>query len=432
MDNLQHIDDLLKRAALEPANALVNDSDWNAIERKLKQQRNRVYAMWFFVAFVVVSSVTTALLIPSKNININTPPITNSTQGSDNKLEDKLEINHLENELYEGINKLKTSKRQNKEAITSRMNSSSITNYGVTGVEPVTKPNQENNTIKLETISHNLNKKSLSRLSNMAIEYREVKFKPLDLIKNIQGHINHDVGSSSNKTHFEIGFVFTPIISNKVIKQNNTLSGLINRNYFNFIADNEKASFSNSYGINLQYHNKSPFFIGTGLFIAQRAEIVDYDYTITEYPVSQNGRSIDDYAQLMPVNYIKIDYTGSNSYHFIEIPLNIGYKQPISSNFEIRSQVGVSYLGLLSTAGKKGDSYDLELKDLSDLNFNTTNIGLNARTGLFYNTPKFTFGVEPTYSQNLNSLTDLSSASIEMRPYHYGLNISTNIKLYRK
>ena len=57
MDNLQHIDELLKSASQAPANALVNDSDWNAIDKKLKQRKNRIYALWFFLALICAGTV---------------------------------------------------------------------------------------------------------------------------------------------------------------------------------------------------------------------------------------------------------------------------------------------------------------------------------------------------------------------------------------
>ena len=57
MDNLQHIDNLLKQASQVPANASVTASDWAAVEKKLKQRKNRIYAMWFFLALICAGTV---------------------------------------------------------------------------------------------------------------------------------------------------------------------------------------------------------------------------------------------------------------------------------------------------------------------------------------------------------------------------------------
>ncbi|MDG2454331.1 MAG: hypothetical protein P8N47_00855, partial [Bacteroidia bacterium] len=57
MDNLQHIDDLLRQASQVPANALVNASDWAVVEKRLKRRKNRIYTVWFFLALISVSSL---------------------------------------------------------------------------------------------------------------------------------------------------------------------------------------------------------------------------------------------------------------------------------------------------------------------------------------------------------------------------------------
>ena len=433
MDNLQHIDDLLKRAAREPANALVTESDWNAIEKKLKQRKHRIYALWFFVAFVVVSSVTTLLFNSFDTDELISPHTVQSSQGTANELDQDIKAPELQNSILQEKNTIETSKETNGLTKSTEASTTKPQNRVVNTLEKGTNTDLNKPVTKLETINHNLNKRTPSLFKNIDDNIHPERYKPIALLGTEIDDIAKQPNTSNNESHLEIGFAFTPTISNKVLSESNTLAGLINRNYYNYIGDNEGAAFANSYGIHIQYHSKNSFFFGTGLFMAQRSENVNYNYTITDFPIrNPNKPTIDSYGILVPSQYRKIQFEGSNSYHFIEIPLNLGYKQAISRNFEIRSKVGVSYLGLLSSVGKKGDSYDLELKELSELNFNTANIGLNLRTGVYYNTPNFTFGVEPVYSRNLNSFTDLSSSSLDIKPYNYGLNISTNFKIYRK
>ena len=96
---------------------------------------------------------------------------------------------------------------------------------------------------------------------------------------------NNKPGKSPNyKGHLEVGLAFTPSISSKIVSENSALAGLINKEYYNFVGNNEAASFSNSYGINLQYHAPKNFFIASGLFVSQRTESVDYDYIVSDDP----------------------------------------------------------------------------------------------------------------------------------------------------
>ncbi|MFT4827037.1 MAG: hypothetical protein ACI9GO_000281, partial [Bacteroidia bacterium] len=138
------------------------------------------------------------------------------------------------------------------------------------------------------------------------------------------------------------------------------------------------------------------------------------------------------YFDLDPRAYVDVNYTGSNSYHFIEIPLNIGYKQPLSRNFELRTQVGVSYLSLLSSSGKKGNFETLFLDNLSNLNFNTNHIAANLKSGLYYHRPRLAIGLEPMIGMNLTNLQNKSTSAILDKPYSYGINLTTNIKLFNQ
>jgi hypothetical protein len=234
-----------------------------------------------------------------------------------------------------------------------------------------------------------------------------------------------------DKSHWETGISFTPSLSSKISGINKDLSGLINRSYDKFVANSESAAFGNTFGFNAQYHPKGRFFYSSGLYLTQRAEQVNYDYTITEnfFPTNKIN---ERYFDLDPRAYVDVNYTGSNSYHFIEIPLNIGYKQPLSRNFELRTQVGVSYLSLLSSSGKKGNFETLFLDNLSNLNFNTNHIAANLKSGLYYHRPRLAIGLEPMIGMNLTNLQNKSTSAILDKPYSYGINLTTNFKLFNQ
>ncbi|MDA8886146.1 hypothetical protein OAD66_08895 [Bacteroidia bacterium] len=431
MDKLQHIDQLLKRASQEPANALVSDSDWIVIEKKLRHRKNRIYAMWFFLALVSVS-VGLGLLLH------NSQP-TNPTAITDSPINKEKDVQNEEITSLEQINK----EIQGPDEYQSDLQVQNVTTVDVPSfnTNTIQQPleqyiNRENSISDINPV-RKLDGNSLCKVGLPIIltdkEINRSLLKELSLISLLNKvYKNQEVKGRTNG-YWEVGFAFTPSLSSKIVSENNSLSGLINKNYYDFVGDNEKVAFSNNYGINLQYHNSTKFYISSGIFVAQRTELIDYQYTITEGPIYNSDKTkIDSYFDRLPSDHEQITYKGSNSYHFIEIPLNIGFKTPISRNFESRTQVGLSYLGLLDASGKKGDYSTLELNNVQDLNLETQNIATSIKSGLYYNTLRFAIGIEPIFGLNLNSLSDKTTSPIKVKPYNYGINISTNFKLIKK
>ena len=429
MDKLQHIDQLLKRASQEPANALVSDSDWLVIEKKLRHRKNRIYAMWFFLALVSVS-VGLGLLFhnsqPSNPTAITDAPV-NKDQDVQNEEEPSLE------QIHKGLNSTETYQ--------TNLPTKNVTKANVPHTHYITPPIE--NTFDLNELKYDippiekpdgisLNKRGLPIvLNNQELNARLVS--DLSLIPLLHNEYTHTEAKNKNNGYWEVGFAFTPSLSSKFLSENNLLSGLINKDYYNFVGNSERVAFSNSYGINLQWHNSSKFYVSSGLFIAQRTEMVDYNYTLTEGPIyNAEKTNIDSYFYRLPSDHEQITYKGSNSYHFIEIPINIGFKTPIPRNFESRIQIGLSYLGLLDASGKKGDYSTLELNDVKDLHLQTQNIATSIKTGLYYNSSRFAVGIEPIFGLSLNSLSDKTTSPIKVKPYNYGINISTNFKLIKK
>ena len=202
---------------------------------------------------------------------------------------------------------------------------------------------------------------------------------------------------------------------------------MIHKNYEQFVLNNENVSFANSQGINLQYH-RNKWFLSSGLFISQRTESINYNYTITEFPVANQNTKEVQYLPLTPNLYKEINHNGSNSYHFVEIPLNIGYKHTLSPKFELRAQTGVSVLQLVNRTGSKADFFNLDLESLDNIAFNETNIAANIKAGLYYNTRFVLLGIEPVGSINTTNFAEKDNG-LELRPFNYGLNLVTQIKL---
>ncbi len=443
MDNLQHIDDLLRQASQVPANALVNDADWVAVEKKLKRRKNRIYAMWFFLALVSVSTVGLFLYennpetnqpstivqtekhLPKEDIkDIPTQPIVpkKNAKADQNSLNHNTVIDN-KNSSTETVNSIKN----NTNLSSQEANTSSTKRVKLLVTEPTSRQNQTKAPILLA-----------KRQPRFAVTQTYSSKPPILLPSKLSSNtVANDTGSSKGNAspekgkHWEMGISFTPSLSNKFTSINADLGGLINRRYNETVRNSESTAFANTYGFNTQYHGKK-WFVATGLFMTQRREQLNYDYQITEYITLNTDKSaIDDYTPLMPSAYISVQHSGSNSYHFIEIPLSIGYKTSLSPNFEIRSQLGISYLSLIDVEGKKGNFTSLELEDLRDLKFNQHNIAANIKTGLYWNKKRFVLGVEPLMGLNLNSLRSVETSAIKTKPYSYGLNITSAIKLFK-
>jgi len=401
LDKLQHIDELLKKSASTRDYAKVDDNDWLAVEKKLKHRKNRIYAYWFFLALVLGTSVT----FITQNVY----------HQSDKGI---VKVEKIENPI---IIDQTPNKEKELNQPTSGLKSLDITPLTKTSPTKIRSKQTE-----LNTINTNINKIDYTKIPSITIDEinggSKIKINTPTYISKLEYKPR-----VIKKNYVEIGFSFTPSISNKVASENTTLSGLINRNFYNNVLGNEGSSFASSQLLSIQYHLNNRFFISSGIGITQKAESISYNYTITETPWSNNN-TIEYYIPLAAIDHKKIDYVGSNSYHFIEIPLNIGFKTPLSPNFEIRGQMGASYLKLVQTVGKKASFYDLGLQDLNDLNLNQNNLSANAKIGLYHKRRLFTVGVEPIISYNLNSITDNNSA-IKLNPYNYGLNLSTQFKI---
>jgi hypothetical protein len=427
LDNLQHIDELLRSSASSSANSFeVGASDWHAVEKKLRYRKNRIYAVWFFLALILVSSS----IVLVKNTKVNSTITKTENQPTTNQIDSNIESQELNKAPEKTVdlpnnenrNGLVDNKVQVPNKNSSLPNNASVKENGFHTQQlisryPIVAVNAPKSIRPTFDFSNYWIPKNINPFTIALID---VKY-PLATYKGGKNN-----GDNNKLGYWEAGFSFTPSVSGKFISENASFAGLINRNYYKNVANNENAAFSNSAGLNIQYHLPSNFFIASGLFIAQRTESLNYNYTITETP-RVNNNEITGYTPLPSASFINVNYNGSNSYHFVEIPLNLGYKQDISSKFELRGQLGMSYLKLFNLNGVKANYTTLEVTNLNDYAFNQSNLAANAKLGVYLNKERFTIGAEPIFNYNLTSLSG-QNAAIKVKPYSYGFNISTNYK----
>lgn len=447
MDNLQHIDELLRKASQAPANALVNDADWVVVERRLKQRKNRIYAVWFFLALISAGSLGLFFgSLPQTNSKI---PLTSEAEINLNKGEKS--IQNLPKSVVSQTDIKEKKYRIEKVSNSGKEKITAYTDTIVFGTANHLVSDRDN--IREQEYTESIQKQgdlkeyqystyetivltSKKSFADEIYEDSDTPFRVKRLVKSMESlpietyFVDASSSTTQKSNYWEFGVSFTPGLSNKLISENSLLSGLINRNYNEAVANSESSSFANTFGFNVQYHAKS-WFLATGIFRTQRGEKVNYNYQITESVFETDQKTLD-YIPLDPAAYEWVVYSGSNSYHFLEIPLNVGYKMSVSRNFEVRSQLGVSYMALLNREGKIGSFKTLQLQDIKDLQFNPHNIAANVKTGVYWTNSHFALGVEPVFGVNLNTLRSAETSAIKTKPYGYGINITSSIKLFKR
>lgn len=451
MDNLHHIDKLLRQASQAPANALVNDSDWAIVEKRLKLRKNRIYAVWFFLALISVCGIGLVFdtLPQNKTKTLQLSESINKADFDDESKENNYQFYALEDEIVKQQKRVAeisdTTEEREIAVLEALIHQTSEYLQADLDFDATMGASSKADRVNITT-QDQLEKYQYTTYETILLSSKKVFANQIDGAHSAPTSVNRlaemtklipresylDAINAEMKTdkYWEFGVSFTPGLTNKLTSENILLKGLINRNYTEAVANSESSSFANSFGFNVQYHNKS-WFVATGIFRTQRGEQLEYNYQITEGVFETDQKTLD-YIPLDPAAYESVVYSGSNSYHFLELPINVGHKMSVSRNFEVRSQLGVSYMALLSRQGKIGSFKTLQLQNITDLQFNQHNIAANVKIGAYWSKPNFTLGVEPTFGINLNTLRSAETSAIKTKPYGYGVNITSAVKLFKR
>lgn len=430
MDKLRHIDDLL-RTSLGTGNyaADISSDDWLAIAKKLKQRKDRIYAMWFSLALIAVLSVG-VLWAPLSN---EVPAVADDAEKIEisEPNQEYIDNKELESDLAEPSSPavLAIEDEHAKDIADPVRGALHTANEDLPMDKTIEDPmdSQED-----KSVDESLAEPSFAELlaiAEMPMEQPKVQAPEWSEL-NAVSTTKNPFSSLRSTAWWELGVSFTPSLNNKLLKADQDLGGLIHRNFFNIIENGESAGFSTDQHIHLDRHFAGGLYVGIGLGWSTQSERIDYSYTITDAPqLNASKTAIDTYFALNPLAYVDVNHQGSNVYHFLDIPLKVGYRQQLSTRWQLRYEVRASYMLLTNTLGKKADYTYLELRDLNELNFfKKSNFAASARTGLYYNIKNFVIGAEPVFGMNLGSITNQSSA-VDIRPYSYGFNLSTKLIL---
>ncbi|MBR9918989.1 hypothetical protein GYB29_15270 [bacterium] len=456
MENkLRHIDDLLKTSLGAQHDDAVNlDSDWLAVEKRLNQRSNRIYAMWFSLALIALVGGTALFMqlrpnqiVETDSSNQESYVENNSDQNVDTENRDINNINSGDNDQ---IQPMVESPETNLEEPSSNIipnkgiaNNGTSSNSGNSDNVATNSNNTDNNNSvddqpKPLSISGGWpwTGIGLNSLSNFEFE----SYDKVNLYSVIQDDVNEDIEELRNQLadrsrkrngfsidHIELGVSFTPSFADKTVTTNEARAGFIHQDYFDKVTVDEYAAPTTSSSLNIEVHLRNGLFFGSGIGLSQRAEYVNYDFINDKAPAAVNENGIPSYVPY----FEEVRFEGSNSYHFLEIPFTLGYNIDFGRRWSFRTQADVSYMLLTSKIGQRVGYTYLGLENLDTVNyFNRSNWSATFKSGIYLNFKKFVIGAEPVFSTNLNYFTD-ETAAIRLKPFSYGLNITTNIKLYR-
>ena len=430
MDKLRYIDELLKTSLGDSGYATsVSSDDWLAIEKRLKRRKNRIYAMWFSLSLVVLTSL--GLWITS---DYSTQQITENSsvelQGENTTTQEPkaLDPNSIEEPQQslddQIISDIRETTVQNvsweNEIVKENGAQEDVVEEEVSAdVDPIAENNNE------VVLSDGLLNEYIEAFNDIPVYIRKPEVKLLD-------PIDHSKVKRSI-SHMEFGVSITPSFASKLLSEDSRLGGLINKEFFGIVNNSEQAAFATNTHFNGSVHFNNGWYIGIGVGYVQRTEAINYNYVIDHFVnVNEVENKIDSYTLLPPLARETITYQGSNSYHFVDIPVRVGYRYNVLPKWSIGHELAVSYMLLVNQVGQRADPTYLNLYDISKVDFyNKANIGSSFKTGLYYNFKNFVVGAEPVVGMNLNSLSNKESA-IKIRPYNYGFNLTTQIKIGKK
>lgn len=412
-DKFHDIDQFIRLAQEGVDVPFVGNEDWLIVEQKLKQRRNHFYAFWFFLVLILSSSIVYVL----NHQNLAPSDVTNKGQiahknGSKQETVDERSLNGMIGDVLSS----QTNEQVKTEDIKFEQFASSLSQNALTEQRP--------ETIFLGYMNY---------LKPTLYIYSDDRFiSSVPYLINPKDNLGGIEDSDKSNLSFEIGVHTSPYFVNKFIEDNRALAGLINKYYKNNVLSGENIALVTSTGVSTQF-NFNKWFVLSGVSLSKVRESLNYNYSIDhDVDVNLTTKNIDGYILRPLYRREKIEYKGTNTYDYLEIPLNIGIKTYISPRFELRNQMGATMTILQNKSGRLADYTTLALNDLSaDNRFANSSIRATYKTGIFYKLNGFNIGVEPLVSYNITSITDVDNSAILVKPLNYGVSVGVSY-IFRK
>ena len=438
MSNKHDIFDDLIKSQLEGFEANVSMADWDAIEAQLPvTKRNKVAAYWWVTGLVllVVGSLAT---IVWKNFN-QSSQVPNEVAVIDDAQTIK-EESVVKNNNIPTPTEAPTEKTVNEPNQPENLNTE-ITTTTSSGVNTKTSVQSTTGPDKLPTNIVDIKPKGfhIKGVENLGFstEFNMVALSNVVYPADQLAEAGNKETPNTFVPKWEVGITLSPTWANKLISPNGGNAWRINKDYTNISKTMESGSTSYQFEARVNRYLKENIYLNAGLNYNQIVEKVNYDYTVTEFVTERPDFKDLIYTKFHPqIGSIDVKYSGTNTYQYFELPVRIGYIQPIpQTKAKIRVETGLRYMFLADMSGKRTDvTHIVSLNDLStSLNdYSRHNLGATANAGIYWGLKNNTdFGVTANYNYALTSIRKRDEGITE-KPFNFGLNFSIQHKILIK
>lgn len=450
MSNKHDIFDDLIKSQLEGFEANVSMADWDAIEAKLPvASRNKVAAYWWVTGLVLllVGSLATifwnnfkeSATVPSEVVVVdNTQTIKQESVVKNNNTPTPTEA-----PIEKTVNEPNQPERINTEITTTTSSEVEIK----TSVQSTTGPDKlPTNIVDIKADENRIKGVVDSAFSTEITDKSSTNdVDPVKTVDPITVVLDDTIqtGNTNDPTQptfipkWEIGLSATPTWANKIINPNGGNAWRINKDYNNIAKSMESGSISYQFEARINRYVKENVYFNAGINYNQISEKVNYNYIVTDLTHEDVVRKELSYTPLDPrIGSIEVKYSGTNTYHYFEVPVRIGYIQKVpNSNIRFRFETGLRYMVLADMSGKKTDV--TQVKDLIELksslgDYSRHNMGATANAGIYWAIGENTdFGIIGSTNYALTSIRKRDEGITE-KPYNFGLNFSLQRKLQIK
>ncbi|GEM_PF-2695928 len=452
MSNKNDIFDDLIKSQLEGFDANVSMADWDAIASKLPvAKRKKVAAYWWLtgLAILVVGVLTTALWINFRNKSNDLSELVILEKDQTTQKESVVKNNYIPTP-----NEAPTDKTVNEPNQPENLNTEIITTSTEvdlkTSVQSTTGPdNLPTNIVDIKADEDRI-KGAVDSAFSTEIDNNSSN-DDIDPIKSTEPVILvlSDSNDAENKTEpititpappikWELGISFSPNWAKKLISPNGDHAWRINKEYNNIVNTMESGSISYQFEAHVNRYLNEHVYFNAGINYNQIVEKVNYNYEVTEFATERVGFDELLYTPIDPrIGPIEVNYSGTNTYHYIESPVRIGFIKAIpSSKMNFRVETGLRCMVLTDMSGKRTDVTQIEsLVDLksSFSEYSRHNLGATANAGLYWKIMKGkgSFGLTTYYNYALTSIRKRDEGITE-KPYNFGVNFNLQRKIWIK
>lgn len=449
MSNNRDIFDDLIKSQLDGFEANVSMADWDAIEAKLDAKERKPILAYFIVAALVLTGLVAGvfqIIKPTEESTNTVATVTETVESS--KRNTSVEQNKIVSIEDEGENVAELTPNN----ISPAQKNTNASNNKVATDKKLALGKEESDklpTKKVDSepgVSNKGGDPGFSTLSegdtskdvnDGEIADNTVITLPTEIITVKPEPTTKDPIIQTNSPKWEIGISASPTWANKVIGKNGPNAWKVHASFWDIADKMESASLSYQVETHVNRYLGHNFYAGLGLAYNQITESVSYNYIVDSIAIEDRvNKSLTYYYQQDPRGRTKVEYSGTNVYHFIEVPVRLGYKQELKEDkLYLRLEAGLRYMYMFDLSGKKpGVTQIEELIELNRKNsiYSKHNLGFTSSVGICYTiNDKMEFTVVPYYNRTWTSIRSREEGITE-KPFNYGLNLGLQRKIVFK